>query len=101
MHIITSRRLKEFYGKYPDAQTSLTGWNKATESAKWQNFAALRSSFGSASQVGNFIVFNISGNKYRLMTFINYKTQKVFIRQILTHAEYDTNKWKNDKWFEP
>ena len=101
MRIITARRLKEFYGKYPNAKTSLTGWNKAAKSAKWQSFADVRSSFSSASQVDNFIVFNISGNKYRLITYINYKTQKVFVRHILTHAEYDKNKWKNDDWLEP
>ena len=99
MHIITVKRLKEFYAKYSDAQASLLTWKKLTSLALWQNFAEVRQTFRSADQVGKFTVFNIGGNKYRLITFINYTTKKVFIRHILTHEEYDTNQWKNDTWF--
>ncbi|PIG93102.1 type II toxin-antitoxin system HigB family toxin [Gloeocapsopsis sp. IPPAS B-1203] len=45
------------------------------------------------------IVFNIGGNKYRLITFIDYTYQKVFIRYILTHSEYDKDDWKKDNWY--
>ncbi len=99
MHIITFSRLKEFYEKHPDAENSLRSWNKVTKLAKWQNFAELRETFGSADQVGNLTVFNIGGKKYRLITYIDYQSQKVFIRYVLTHAEYDIDKWKNDPWF--
>lgn len=99
MHIITFSRLKEFYEKYPDAKTSLRSWNKVTKLAQWQNFAELRETFSSADQVVNLTVFNIGGNKYRLITYIDYQSQKVFILHVLTHAEYNTDKWKNDSWF--
>jgi mRNA interferase HigB len=99
MHIITRKRLQEFWEKYPNAQTSLTIWYHRTETAQWQNFTELRQLFPSADQVENLTVFNISGNKYRLITRIDYIYKKVFIRNILTHAEYDTNNWKNDPWF--
>lgn len=99
MHIITSARLKEFYEKYPDAEKSLRTWNKLTKLAQWQNFAELRETFGSADQVGKLTVFDIGGNKYRLIAYIDYQTKKVFIRHVLTHTEYDTNQWKNDPWF--
>ncbi|WP_414529831.1 type II toxin-antitoxin system HigB family toxin [Nodularia chucula] len=58
----------------------------------------LRQTFSSADQVGNFTVFNIGGNNYRLITLVDYKFQKVFIRHVLTHAEYDKEDWKNDPW---
>lgn len=99
MRIITYARLKEFYEKYPDAESSLRSWNKITRLAQWQNFALVRETFGSADQVSKLTVFNIVGNKYRLITYIDYQTKKVFVRHILTHAEYDTDQWKNDSWF--
>ncbi|WP_368041857.1 type II toxin-antitoxin system HigB family toxin [Nostoc sp. TCL240-02] len=74
-------------------------WYKLTSVAKWQNLVELRQTFPSADQVGNFTVFNIGGNNYRLITLVDYEYQKVFIRHILTHAEYDKDDWKNDHWF--
>lgn len=99
MHIIAFSRLKEFYGKFSDAESSLRSWNKITKLASWQNFAELHETFGSADQVGKLTVFNIGGNKYRLITYIDYQSQKVFIHHVLNHAEYDTNQLKNDTWF--
>ncbi|WP_414518850.1 type II toxin-antitoxin system HigB family toxin [Nostoc sp. PCC 9305] len=99
MHIISRARLVEFWEKHSNAQTSLRLWYKLTSVAEWQNLVELRQTFPSADQVGNFTVFNISGNNYRLITLVDYKCQKVFIRHILTHAEYDKDEWKNDCWF--
>ncbi|MBO3457354.1 type II toxin-antitoxin system HigB family toxin [Aetokthonos hydrillicola Thurmond2011] len=99
MHIISVQSLKKFYGKYPDAKSSLLTWSKCTTLAKWQNLVEVRQSFNSADQVGNLIVFNIKGNDYRLITYIDFQKKKVFIRNFLTHAEYDTDKWKKDDWF--
>jgi mRNA interferase HigB len=99
MHVITQKRLKEFWQKYPDSQTSLEIWYNRTKVVNWNNFAQLRQIFPDADLVNNLIVFNISGNKYRLITLVDFTYKKVFIRLILTHAEYDKNKWKQDKWF--
>lgn len=98
MHIITRSRLSEFWKIHSNAQTSLQLWYKLTSLAKWQNFLELRQTFPSADVVGNLTVFNIGGNNYRLITFVDYKYQKVFIRYVLTHAEYDKEDWKNDPW---
>ncbi|MEH2298463.1 MAG: type II toxin-antitoxin system HigB family toxin [Nostoc sp.] len=99
MHIISTTTLKLFYQKYPDAESSLRGWNKVAKSAKWQNILEVRQAFNSADPVGELTVFNIQGNKYRLITYIDYQTKKIFIRNIITHTDYDTDKWKNDPWF--
>jgi mRNA interferase HigB len=99
MHVITRVRLKEFWEKHPNAETSLRLWYKLTSLAQWQNFVELRQIFPSADQVEKLTVFNIGGNKYRLITLVDYEYQKVFIRHVLTHAEYDKQNWKNDEWF--
>lgn len=99
MHVISRVRLKEFWEKHPNVETSLRLWYKLTSLAQWQNFVELRLVFPSADQVENLTVFNIGGNKYRLITLVDYEYQKVFIRHVLTHAEYDKQSWKNDEWF--
>ncbi len=99
MHIISTSKLKKFWEKHPSSQTSLQAWCKVTQTTEWQNLIEVKEAFSSADQVGNFIVFNIGGNKYRLITFIDYKCKKIFIRNILTHAEYDEDVWKKDKWY--
>lgn len=100
MHIITRSRLVEFWEKYPNSKTSLSLWYKLASTATWNNLVEVREFFSSADQVANFTVFNIGGNKYRLIVFIDYVYQKVFIRHVLTHAEYDKDEWKNDDWYE-
>jgi mRNA interferase HigB len=99
MHIITPAKLREFWEKHSNAEVSLRLWNKRIKKGQWQNFDELRQTFPSADQVGNLTVFNIGGNNYRLITFVDYKYQKVFIRHVLTHAEYDKEDWKNDDWY--
>ncbi|WP_459195291.1 type II toxin-antitoxin system HigB family toxin [Nostoc sp. FACHB-892] len=69
-------------------------WFKLMNSAKFQTFEELGSVFPSADLVGNLIVFNIGGNKYRLITSIHFNRQKVYIRDILTHSEYNKDQWK-------
>ena len=99
MHVISRSRLVEFWEKYPNAQNSLRSWYKLTSEAEWQNFVDLRQVYPSADQVSNLTVFNIGGNNYRLIALVDYKYQKVFIRHVLTHAEYNKEDWKNDPWY--
>lgn len=101
MQIISKSRLKELASQIsPDANSSIQAWIKLVGSQKWNNFAELRaSSIFAPDVVGNFVVFNIGGNKYRLITRIDYKRKQVYIRHFLTHTEYDKDKWKEDEWF--
>lgn len=64
------------------------------KSGAFQSFAELRAVFPSADLVGKLTVFNIGGNKVRLIAAIHYNRQKIYIRAVLTHAEYDGGKWK-------
>ena len=59
----------------------------------------IRATLVLADPVGNLIVFDICGNNYRLIVYVDYKYQKVFIRAVLTHGEYDRGGWKKDPWF--
>ena len=96
MHIITRKRLHEFAERYPETKTALDTWYKKVKNTKYENFNHLRLLFPSADQVGNCTVFNIGGNKVRLIAIINYQRQKIYIKQVLTHTEYDLGKWKTD-----
>ncbi|NER52489.1 MAG: type II toxin-antitoxin system HigB family toxin [Symploca sp. SIO1A3] len=95
MHIISRKALRQFWENYPDSETALIRWFSIVNSASFQTFDELRSVFPSADLVGDLIVFNIGGNKYRLITSIHFNRQKVYIRYILTHSEYDKEQWKN------
>jgi mRNA interferase HigB len=94
MRLISRRPLKRFWEKHPDAEASLRHWIKAVESASWKNFAELKKLFGSADLYKQFTVFNISGNKYRLVVVIHYNRQRVYVRHVLTHHEYDSGRWR-------
>ena len=94
MHIITRKRIKVFIENYPDSQPSLDTWYKIVKKTNYNSFNELKQHFSNADYVHGFIVFNISGNKYRLIAAIHFNRKKVYIRHVLTHQEYDRAKWK-------
>jgi len=94
MHIITRKRLTVFATKYPNCSTALDSWYRILSHCTVANFAELRTIFPSTDQVEGLTVFNIGGNKARLIAAIHYNTQRLYIRHVLTHKEYDKNKWK-------
>lgn len=94
MHVITKSTLAAFWRVHPDAEQPLRDWFRLMDQNNFADFTALRATFASADIVGKMTVFNIGGNKYRLIAALHYNTSKVFIRQVLTHAEYDRNQWK-------
>jgi mRNA interferase HigB len=94
MHIITRQRLLVFGEKHPDTESALDHWYLVMKRTDFSSLVELRQAFPHADQVGKLIVFNIGGNKARLITAIHFNTKRVFIRQVLTHAEYDRGKWK-------
>lgn len=96
MHVISEKRLREFWDSHPDARTPLRAWCKAAEVAEWEKFADVREAFPHADSVGRCVVLNIGGNKYRLIIIIHYNRGKIYIRHVLTHKEYDEEGWKED-----
>ncbi|HET9908477.1 MAG TPA: type II toxin-antitoxin system HigB family toxin [Anaerolineales bacterium] len=96
MHIITRKTLVRFWEKYPDSQAALLRWFKIVQKTEFNSFAELRKVFPSADKLDHWIIFNIGGNKYRLIASIHFNRGKVYIRHVLNHAEYDRGEWKND-----
>jgi len=94
MHVISRKMLRQFWNQYPDSQNSLARWFKTMEINNFNNFSELRATFPTADSVRNLIVFNISGNKYRLIASVHFNRGKVYIRHLLTHREYDKGAWK-------
>jgi mRNA interferase HigB len=94
VRVISRRRLVEFWAAHADAESSLKTWFAVARKAKWQRLVDVQRTFASADAVGDFTVFNIKGNRYRLIAKIEYRLQIIFIKCILTHAEYDKDKWK-------
>lgn len=99
MRIISRRRLLKFCENHPDAATALNNWYRTAKSAEWQSLADVRQVDPSADAVGNFTVFNIRDNNYRLIVDIIYVNQRIYIKYVLTHAEYDKEEWKNDPYY--
>lgn len=94
MHVITKRRITEAKQSYPECKSALDGWLKVIKDNEFWNFAELKATFNSVDKVDDLIVFNIGGNKLRLIASIHFNRQKLYIRHILTHKEYDKDKWK-------
>jgi mRNA interferase HigB len=95
VHVITKKRIIEAKRKHPQCASALDGWYKVVESNSFASFADLKKAFNSIDKVGNFFVFDIGGNKLRLIAIIHFNRQKLYIRHVLTHKEYESHKWRN------
>jgi mRNA interferase HigB len=94
LRIVSKRKLREFAERYPKSVAPLRAWAAAAESSSWRNPAELKRTFGSADFVGDKTVFDIGGNHFRLIAFVHYRAQIVFVKHVLTHPEYDKGAWK-------
>ena len=94
VRVISKAAISQFAQAHKDAVEPLLHWYSVTKRAAWRHLVDVRADFPHADAVDLFTVFNISGNKYRLVTVIKYRWQVVCIRHIFTHAEYDQGKWK-------
>ena len=106
MRIISKTRLRAFWDepRYQDAEGPLRAWytHVNSKTTSWHSWGDVKRDFGAASFVGDCVIFNIGGNKYRLVTRIRFQSQKVFILKVMTHAKYDDGKWKEEcGCFEP
>ena len=94
VRIIAKRTLMNMARAHGDCVQQADDWYAAAREAKWHNLAEVRTSFRHADVVGDKTVFNIKGNDYRLIVHINYQASIIYIKHLLTHAEYDKDKWK-------
>ena len=94
MRIIKRGALEQFWHEHPNAKASLEAWYAVVRKASWKTPAEMKQVYHNADCVGRRTVFNIAGNKYRLIARVNYFTQRVFVLYLLTHAEYDEGAWK-------
>lgn len=93
MHVIKKAALVSFWEVHPDAKAPLASWYSIISKSQFSDFNALRKTFQQVDYVEGKYVFNV-GQPYRLIAAIHFNTQRVFIRYVLTHAEYDRGKWK-------
>lgn len=89
MRVIAKRALREFWVHHPDSEQPLKAWHQEAVRADWSNPAEVKAQYRNASLVGDRVVFNIAGNKYRLVVWINYSVQIAFVKFVGTHREYD------------
>lgn len=94
MHVISRKKLKEAAARHADLEGPLDAWFRIAKKAEWQSLVDVRMTFSSADTVGKWTVFNIKGNQYRLIAEMNYVFGRVYIRHVLTHAEYNRGGWK-------
>lgn len=94
VHVISRKRLRDFVREHPDAERPLAAWYCIMKHMNFSSFAALKQTFGSADKVGPLTVFDIAGNRYRLVTAIHYNRRRVYVRHVLTHAQYDRGRWR-------
>jgi len=94
LRIISRRRLREYWTSHADAEDALRTWFAIAKRSHWCNLVEVQRTYSSAEAVAGYTVFNIKGNSYRLISKIEYRLQTIFIKAVLTHAEYDKDKWK-------
>lgn len=99
MHLISIRNLRADATQYPDVGKQIEEWYQTIKQAEWRSLDDVRQIYRNADAVGNFTVFNIKGNNYRLIVGIDFEDMTIYYKYLLTHAEYDKEKWKNDPYF--
>jgi mRNA interferase HigB len=96
MHVIARRVLNEFSQRHPPARKALETWWIICNKNQFPNYGELKKTFGTADLVGNCLVFNIGGGKYRLVVRVNVPAQRMWIKYILSHEEYEKLNLKGD-----
>jgi mRNA interferase HigB len=92
MHIISRRTLREFWEIHPESASALLRWHTTLQHTHAADFAALKTAFNAVDWVSGYVVFDVGGNKYRIITDIVFRSQTAYIKHVFTHKEYD--KWQ-------
>jgi len=94
MHVVSHKAIRLFCEEYPDAGSALDHWYRVAKRALWANFVEVKQTFSTTDFVAPYVVFDIGGNKNRLIAEINFSRTVLFIRAIMTHKEYEKGAWK-------
>ena len=94
MRVISKRPIREFWERHPESKPALEEWFRKVSQLAATSFSELRRTFSSADYVDGYTLFDVSGNKYRIATVIHYDKRRLYVRQVMIHAEYDRNDWK-------
>ncbi|MBZ5649827.1 MAG: type II toxin-antitoxin system HigB family toxin [Acidobacteriia bacterium] len=93
MHVISRKTLREAEKKHGDLVVPLAVWFKVARGARWKHIEDVRKTYAAADPVGRYTVFNIKGNSYRLIVKMEYAKNRIYIKAVQTHAEYDKGAW--------
>jgi mRNA interferase HigB len=96
MRIISKKVLFEKAVQYPDARSALQVWFGTASGAQWKSLEDIRKSFPATDMVGPLAIFNIRGNNYRLVVRMVFAYGRIYVKEFLTHADYNKGGWK--KW---
>lgn len=94
MHIITQKRIWEAQKKYPTCKSAIEQWYRIVKKNNFSSFSDIQRLLPSTDKVGKYYIFDIGGNKLRLIAICHFQYNKLYIREIFSHSEYDKNKWK-------
>ncbi|NWA00398.1 type II toxin-antitoxin system HigB family toxin [Pseudomonas gingeri] len=97
MRVITEKRIWEAKGRWPDSASALDAWYRRIKNCHPAHFAAMKAMFPATDKVGDFHVFDIGGNKLRLIAVVHYTVRRLYIKQVLDHREYDKGKWREER----
>lgn len=104
MRVISVKKLRDFWERpgNAEAEVPLRAWYRTVKQADWESFADVKATYGTADQVkkSRKVVFDIGGNKFRLIAVIDYRRHKVFVRAVMDHKEYDKGNWRKDTFGE-
>ena len=89
MHIISIKMLREFWQKHPAAEPTLRQWHSIVEQIDFRDFGHIREFFNSADYVPPYVVFDVAGNNYRIVVVVKYRSKHMYVREVMTHREYD------------
>ncbi len=82
--------------EHPAVARALDAWWRSTKAAQWRHIEECRRSFATVDQVGRCLIFNLMGNSYRLIAVVSWRNQRIYVKALLTHREYERNTWH--KW---
>jgi len=94
MHVFSEKPIREAKARWPHAANALAQWFRLASRVYPRDFSAMKSIFPATDKVGEFHVFDIGGNKLRLIAFVSYRSQRLYIKHVMDHREYDRGKWK-------